>query len=70
MPYTLDELNDLPQDEVLQILCEAHGTALSRSERAAMVRDNCQAKDAIAMIERPGRVSRKGWNMGCFGLRG
>lgn len=52
MPYTLDELNDLPQDEVLQILCEAHGTALSRSERAAMVRDNCQAKDAIAMIER------------------
>lgn len=35
MPYTLDELNDLPQDEVLQILCEAHGTALSQTETSS-----------------------------------
>lgn len=52
MPYTLDELNDLPEDEVLQILAETCGTTLNRSERTALLGATFDAKGVIAMIVR------------------
>lgn len=59
MPYTLEELEDLSQDEIMEVISELYGTTLSPSERTALMRDTCDAKGAIAMMQKLSGCSHK-----------
>lgn len=53
MPYTLEELEDLSQDEIMEVISELYGTTLSRSERTSLMRDALRSSHRRCRPEPP-----------------